>query len=56
MILNKSAVDVNKMFEHKGLQTKIDGTWQLTEKGEKFGIKVENSTFVQLKWNIGAIA
>ena len=55
-VLNKSAVEVNKILEKKGLQTKINGTWQLTEKGKKFGIKVENSTFVQLKWNIGAIA
>ena len=55
-IFGKSPVEINRILEHKGFQTKIDSQWQLTEKGESFGIKVENSAFVQLKWNIEAIA
>ena len=30
-IFGKSPVEINKMLEHKGFQTKIDNHWQLTE-------------------------
>ena len=55
-ILDKSAVEINKILEHKGYQIKVDNQWQLTESGKDFAIEVKNKLFIQLKWSIEAIA
>jgi prophage antirepressor-like protein len=53
---NKSAVEINKILEHKGYQVKTDGVWQLTEKGKEFAISVKNKLFTQIKWKLDAVA
>lgn len=35
--LKKSAIAVNKILEEKGLQTKENGEWRLTDEGAKYG-------------------
>ena len=49
--LNKSAVDVNKILEAKGFQTKIDGFWVLTEQGKNYAIQLDNN-FKTIKWKL----
>jgi hypothetical protein len=51
---NKSAVEINKILEHKGLQIKENGVWVLTESGKKFAIQLENK-FSTIKWKLEAI-
>jgi predicted transcriptional regulator len=46
-----SPVEMNQNLKEKGLQTKIDGVWKLTEKGQKFGVDV-SEIFPQIKWKI----
>jgi hypothetical protein len=41
-ILDKSAVEINKILEHKGYQIKVDEHWELTESGKEFAISVKN--------------
>ena len=53
--LNKSAVEINKILEHKGLQFKEDGKWFLTKKGENFGFEFENGKFKTIKWKLETI-
>ena len=52
--LNKSAVEINKILEAKGFQIKINGVWQLTEQGEKFGIQLDNN-FHTIKWKLESL-
>lgn len=35
--LKKSAIAINKILEEKGLQTKENGEWRLTDEGAKYG-------------------
>jgi prophage antirepressor-like protein len=53
-MVGKSAVEINRVLEFKGLQTKNSGIWTLTETGKEFGIEV-NGQFPQLKWRIEAV-
>ncbi len=53
--INASPVETNKVLEFKGLQTKQNGIWVLTEKGRNFAIEVQNGSFLQIKWKIKAI-
>ena len=56
--LNKSAVEINKILEHKELQFKENGEWFLTKKGENFGFKFQNGkfkTFKTIKWKLEVI-
>jgi hypothetical protein len=52
--LNKSAVEVNKILEHKGFQVKVDGVWQLTKKGEKYAIQLDNN-YKTIKWKLESL-
>jgi phage regulator Rha-like protein len=52
--LNKSAVEINKILEAKGFQTKVDGVWVLTEQGEKFAIQLGNN-FHTIKWKLESL-
>ncbi len=54
--INASAIETNKILELKGLQTKQNGIWILTEKGRDFAIEVQNGSFLQIKWNLKAIS
>jgi phage regulator Rha-like protein len=55
-ILDKSAVEINKILEHKGYQIKINEQWELTEAGKEFAISVKNKLFTQIKWKLEAVA
>ena len=55
-ILDKSAVEINKILEHKGYQIKVDEHWELTENGKEFAISVKNKLFTQIKWKLEAVA
>ncbi len=55
-LINASAIETNKILEAKGLQTKQNGIWILTEKGRDFAIEVQNGSFLQIKWKIKAIS
>jgi prophage antirepressor-like protein len=52
--LNKSAVEINKILEHKGYQTKINGVWQLTDSGKKYAIQLDNN-FSTIKWKLESL-
>ncbi len=54
-LINSSAIETNKILEARGLQTKQNGVWKLTEKGRDFAIEVQNGSFLQIKWNLKAI-
>ncbi len=54
--INSSAIETNKILEARGLQTKQNGIWILTEKGRNFAIEVQNGSFLQIKWNLKAIS
>ncbi len=53
-MINKSAVEINLILEHKGFQIRENGVWQLTESGRDFGIEI-NGHFSQIKWNIKTV-
>jgi len=53
--LNKSAVEINKILEHKGFQFKKDGEWFLTEKGQNFGFEFQNGSFKTIKWKLESL-
>jgi len=53
--LNKSAVEINKILEHKGYQFKEDGEWFLTEKGENFAFEFQNGKFKTIKWKLQSL-
>ncbi len=53
-MINKSAVEINLMLEHKGFQIRENGVWKLTKSGRDFGIEI-NGKFSQLKWKIKAV-
>ncbi len=55
-LINSSAIETNKILEARGLQTKQNGIWILTEKGRNFAIEVQNGSFLQIKWNLKAIS
>jgi prophage antirepressor-like protein/predicted transcriptional regulator len=46
-----SAIEMNQNLREKGLQIKSENGWQLTEKGQKFGVDVSEN-FPQIKWKI----
>jgi prophage antirepressor-like protein len=46
-----SAIEINQNLREKGLQIKSENGWQLTEKGQKFGVDVSEN-FPQIKWKI----
>jgi phage regulator Rha-like protein len=52
---NKSAVEINKILEHKGYQIKVDGVWQLTDSGKKYAIQIDNN-FRTIKWKLETVA
>jgi prophage antirepressor-like protein len=54
--INASPVEMNKILEFKGFQTKQNGAWKLTEKGRSFAIEVQNGSFLQIKWKLKAIS
>ncbi len=54
--INNSPVEMNKILEFKGFQTKQNGAWKLTEKGRSFAIEVQNGSFLQIKWKLKAIS
>jgi prophage antirepressor-like protein len=49
-----SAIEMNQNLREKGLQIKSENGWQLTEKGQKFGVDVSEN-FPQIKWKIGVL-
>jgi prophage antirepressor-like protein len=49
-----SASEMNQNLREKGLQIKSENGWQLTEKGQKFGVDVSEN-FPQIKWKIGVL-
>jgi prophage antirepressor-like protein len=53
-LLNKSAVEINKMLEAKGFQIKVNGIWQLTENGKKYAIQLDNN-FSTIKWKLESL-
>jgi len=53
-LIGKSAIEVNMLLSQKGYQVKINGVWQLTEKGREFGLEVHGK-FQQIKWRVGAL-
>jgi len=53
--LNKSAVEINKILEHKGFQFKENGEWFLTEKGKGFGFEFQNGSFKTIKWKLESL-
>ena len=54
-LLNKSAVEINKMLEFKGFQFKENGEWFLTDKGESFGFEFQNGSFKTIKWKLESL-
>ena len=52
--LNKSAVEINKIWEAKGFQEKINGVWVLTENGKKYAIQLDNN-FQTIKWKLESL-
>ena len=54
-LLNKSAVEINKMLEFKGFQFKENGEWFLTEKGQNFGFEFQNGSFKTIKWKLESL-
>jgi len=55
-IFDKSAVEINKILQHKGYQIKVGEEWQLTETGKDLAITVKNKLYTQIKWKLEAIA
>ena len=53
-LIGKSAIEVNILLSQKGYQVKVNGIWQLTEKGREFGLEVHGK-FQQIKWRVGAL-
>ncbi len=53
-MINKSAVEINLMLEHKGFQIRENGVWKLTKSGRDFGIEIVGK-FSQLKWKMKTI-
>jgi len=53
-LIGKSAIEVNILLSQKGYQVKVNGIWQLTEKGRKFGVEI-NGKFQQIKWRVEAL-
>jgi hypothetical protein len=51
---NKTAVEVNKILEAKGFQTKVNGVWYLTEQGKKYAIQLDNN-FSTIKWKLESL-
>ncbi len=53
-MINKSAVEINLILEHKGFQLRENGVWQLTESGRDFGILIVGK-YNQIKWKIKTV-
>jgi len=53
-LIGKSAIEVNILLSQKGYQVKVNGIWQLTEKGREFGLEVHGK-FQQIKWRVEAL-
>lgn len=56
---NFSAIKVNKVLVENGYQTKVDGSWRATTKGQKFSIELEggrtrdgNQTYLKWRYEI----
>ncbi len=53
-MINKSAVEINLMLEHKGYQIRENGVWKMTSSGRDFGIEI-NGKFNQIKWKLKTV-
>ncbi len=53
-MINKSAVEINLILEHKGFQVRENGVWQITESGRDFGILIVGK-YNQIKWKLKTI-
>ncbi len=53
-MINKSAVEVNFILEHKGFQLRENGVWKMTESGLEFGILIVGK-FSQIKWKMKTV-
>jgi prophage antirepressor-like protein len=60
-LIGKTAIETNIVLEKLGYQIRIDGIWQLTEKGKPFGIELHRKLvpngkrYHQIKWRFDSI-
>ncbi len=53
-MINKSAVEVNLMIEHKGYQIRENKVWKMTSSGRDFGIEIVGK-YNQIKWKMKTV-
>jgi len=53
-LIGKSTIEVNQLLAKSGYQVKVNGVWQLTEKGYSVGIQLQNR-YQQIKWRVEAV-
>ena len=53
-LIGKTAMETNHLLAQKGYQVRVNGVWTLTEKGEAFGVQLDNR-YQQIKWKVEAV-